>query len=52
MKKELPCEMVRRDIKELIIERKLTVDTLSRITKINQQWFISVEKTPTSASGE
>ena len=40
MKKELPCEMVRRDIKELIIERKLTVDTLSRITKINQQWFI------------
>ncbi|WP_353963204.1 HTH domain-containing protein [Eubacterium ramulus] len=28
------------DIKELIIERKLTVDTLSRITKINQQWFI------------
>ena len=32
--------MVRRDIKELIIERKLTVDTLSRITKINQQWFI------------
>lgn len=40
MKKELPCEMVRRDIEELIIERKLTVDTLSRITKINQQWFI------------
>ncbi len=40
MKKALPCEMVRRDIEELILERKLTVDTLSRITKINQQWFI------------
>lgn len=39
-KKGLPCEIVRRDIEELIIEEKLTLGTLSRITKIEQQWFI------------
>lgn len=39
MPDQIPNQIIQRELSDLIKDKKLTVDVLSKLTKVNSQWF-------------